>query len=214
MLRKLTFYEAIHIQGQEYFAITPIPVKIENTAEPGACSSSNQLEAQPQDSSPPPENPWLHPDVLTNASAVQTSVSSSPSPLSPLTLIPSPSGTNIMLSSASSSATADSTQVPPAPLVSDVITITIGSVGIKFPLTIIPPGASETIVLQPPDLTIPGVITIGGPMTSGSPTDAAVTVMVTPTTSATVVTAVIASVATYTGTTTAPGGQSSVYTTM
>ncbi|KAI9064371.1 hypothetical protein FKP32DRAFT_1570191 [Trametes sanguinea] len=63
----LTFYEASHINGQPYFAITPIPVVVMNDHQTDACSNgTNQLQAFPQQSSPYPQSPWL------NGSAIST----------------------------------------------------------------------------------------------------------------------------------------------
>ncbi|KAI0781002.1 hypothetical protein BD413DRAFT_17643 [Trametes elegans] len=56
----LTFYEASHINGEAYFAITPLPVTVMNEHPTDACTNgTNALQAFPQPSSPPPQSPWL-----------------------------------------------------------------------------------------------------------------------------------------------------------
>ncbi|OBZ78717.1 hypothetical protein A0H81_00661 [Grifola frondosa] len=53
----LTFYENSHAQGNNFFSITPIPVELQNSAPSDACTSAvNDLQDQPQPSSPPPSN--------------------------------------------------------------------------------------------------------------------------------------------------------------
>ncbi|KDQ63760.1 hypothetical protein JAAARDRAFT_203154 [Jaapia argillacea MUCL 33604] len=54
-----TLYESSHFNGSPYFSITPVPISIENTNVNGSCTDVNTLLAQPQPSSPPPQNPWL-----------------------------------------------------------------------------------------------------------------------------------------------------------
>jgi hypothetical protein len=56
----LTFYEVSHFERQPLFAITPIPVTIENTNFSEKCTNgTNQLEPQPQSSSPLQSSPFL-----------------------------------------------------------------------------------------------------------------------------------------------------------
>ncbi|KAI0362023.1 hypothetical protein OH77DRAFT_1416222 [Trametes cingulata] len=56
----LTFYEASHINNQPFFSITPIPVTVMNDHPTDSCSNgTNTLQDFPQQSSPPPQSPWL-----------------------------------------------------------------------------------------------------------------------------------------------------------
>ncbi|KAG6832470.1 hypothetical protein H0H92_001516 [Tricholoma furcatifolium] len=57
----LTFYETSHINGEGYFSITPIPVKISNSGDTDSCSASetNKLQSQPQASSAVSQSPFL-----------------------------------------------------------------------------------------------------------------------------------------------------------
>ncbi|KAF8609248.1 hypothetical protein BDV93DRAFT_137060 [Ceratobasidium sp. AG-I] len=57
-----TYYEVSRINEQTYFSITPIPIFILNNQSPSdddTCGGSTAPEAQPQPSSPPPEQPFL-----------------------------------------------------------------------------------------------------------------------------------------------------------
>ncbi|CAE6511374.1 unnamed protein product [Rhizoctonia solani] len=57
-----TYYEVSRINEVIYFSITPIPIFIlNNQSPPGdeSCDGSTEPEAQPQPSSPPPEQPFL-----------------------------------------------------------------------------------------------------------------------------------------------------------
>ena len=105
---------------------------------------------------------------------------------------------------------------------SAAITVTIGSSGVQWPLTITPPQASETVVIQPAP-SLPGVVTLisiaapeatstddtGGP--DGE--DGTVTVMIAPTASATPVTVVFISLETLTATSVDPDGSDKTFTT-
>ncbi|TFK76960.1 hypothetical protein BDN72DRAFT_830136 [Pluteus cervinus] len=56
----LTFYEQAQINGTPSFAITPIPITIQNNHPSGDCSSiSNTLQPQPQPCSPYGQSPFL-----------------------------------------------------------------------------------------------------------------------------------------------------------
>jgi len=56
----VTIYEGSHINGTAYYSITPIPISIQNTNTNGDCSNiTNNLQSQPQGSSPPAVNPFL-----------------------------------------------------------------------------------------------------------------------------------------------------------
>jgi len=55
----LTLYEASRFLHQPIFAITQIPVNIENNNPGGSCSGSLQLFPQPQPTSPLSGSPWL-----------------------------------------------------------------------------------------------------------------------------------------------------------
>ncbi|CUA73937.1 hypothetical protein RSOLAG22IIIB_01458 [Rhizoctonia solani] len=55
-----TYYEVSRINGATYFSITPIPIFIlNNQSGDESCNGSTEPEAQPQPSSPPPEQPFL-----------------------------------------------------------------------------------------------------------------------------------------------------------
>ncbi|KZT30373.1 hypothetical protein NEOLEDRAFT_1152916 [Neolentinus lepideus HHB14362 ss-1] len=55
-----TLYEGSHINNQGFFSITPILITIQNTAVSGDCTNdTNAYLGQPQESSPPPQNPFL-----------------------------------------------------------------------------------------------------------------------------------------------------------
>lgn len=59
---KYTYYEVSRINEQTYFSITPIPIFIlNNQSGDEQCEGSTEPEAQPQPSSPPPEQPFLGP---------------------------------------------------------------------------------------------------------------------------------------------------------
>jgi hypothetical protein len=60
-ISKVTFYESYHLQGTPHFAITPLPVAIDNTDKEGDCDG-NALQDQPQASSAPSRSPWLNED--------------------------------------------------------------------------------------------------------------------------------------------------------
>ncbi|TFK41018.1 hypothetical protein BDQ12DRAFT_710873 [Crucibulum laeve] len=69
----LTFYEASHFNSDAHFVITPIPISIENETTSQSCTSGvNDLESQPQTSSPLLQSPFL-PGQDTS---VQTAVAS------------------------------------------------------------------------------------------------------------------------------------------
>ncbi|TFK57309.1 hypothetical protein OE88DRAFT_1650953 [Heliocybe sulcata] len=62
----LTLYEGSHVNNDGYFSITPIPITIENTAVSGSCTNgTNDYLGQPQESSPPPPNPFLPTQPIT-----------------------------------------------------------------------------------------------------------------------------------------------------
>ncbi|CDO68338.1 hypothetical protein BN946_scf184799.g65 [Trametes cinnabarina] len=72
----LTFYETSHINGEAYFAITPLPVVVMNDHQTDACSNgTNELQAFPQQSSPYPQSPWLNGSV-TSTQALPTATGS------------------------------------------------------------------------------------------------------------------------------------------
>ncbi|KAL5641005.1 hypothetical protein ACGC1H_001470 [Rhizoctonia solani] len=55
-----TYYEVSRINKATYYSITPIPIFIlNNQPEDDSCNGSTEPEAQPQPSSPPPEQPFL-----------------------------------------------------------------------------------------------------------------------------------------------------------
>ncbi|CAE6474839.1 unnamed protein product [Rhizoctonia solani] len=55
-----TYYEVSRINKVTYFSITPIPIFIlNNQSKDESCEGSTEPEAQPQPSSPPPEQPFL-----------------------------------------------------------------------------------------------------------------------------------------------------------
>ncbi|KAB5589050.1 hypothetical protein CTheo_7513 [Ceratobasidium theobromae] len=68
-----TYYEVSRINEITYFSITPIPIFILNNQSPSedvVCDGSTEPEAQPQPSSPPPEQPLLSPGfTLTTGSS-------------------------------------------------------------------------------------------------------------------------------------------------
>lgn len=55
----LTLYEQSRFSDEAIFAITQLPLNIENNQPSGACSGSEQLYAQPQPTSPLSASPWL-----------------------------------------------------------------------------------------------------------------------------------------------------------
>ncbi|KAF9015304.1 hypothetical protein BDQ17DRAFT_1340823 [Cyathus striatus] len=60
----LTFYEASQFERETLFAITPILVTIENASSSEKCTNgTNQLESQPQPSSPLPSSPFLQNNI-------------------------------------------------------------------------------------------------------------------------------------------------------
>ncbi|CAE6423276.1 hypothetical protein BN14_01431 [Rhizoctonia solani AG-1 IB] len=55
-----TYYEVSRVNEETYFSITPIPIFIlNNQSGDESCDGSTEPEAQPQPSSPPPEQPFL-----------------------------------------------------------------------------------------------------------------------------------------------------------
>ncbi|KAI0274626.1 hypothetical protein BC834DRAFT_848968 [Gloeopeniophorella convolvens] len=82
-----TVYEGSHINGQNYFSITPVPISIENTSPSGPCTNgTNQLQDLPQPNSPPPANPFLNTSGLAplDASSSSAATSCTPSLQAPL----------------------------------------------------------------------------------------------------------------------------------
>ncbi|KAH9946167.1 uncharacterized protein BXZ73DRAFT_37760 [Epithele typhae] len=66
----LTLYEGSHIDGAAYFSITPYPVTVMNDRPSDACTDdTNALQAFPQQSSPPPQTPWLNGTTVTTTAS-------------------------------------------------------------------------------------------------------------------------------------------------
>ena len=56
----MTFYETSRLDQQELYAITPIPITINNPSRDGNCADiQNDLEEQPQRDRPAPVPPFL-----------------------------------------------------------------------------------------------------------------------------------------------------------
>lgn len=216
----MTFYEGFHLKGASFFGITPIPLKVENSNQSAvSCPSVNTLVAQPQPFSAPAQSVWLDADTVFSVSedpSQPTSVSFA-SAASPWTLIPVPSGMSYVPSSLIP------TPTPPAPTAGmDTITITVGPLGIQWPITIGPPFSPETVVIQPAFSAPPGMVTVVSIAPSSAPTvtkdssgdQGTITVMVSPTMKPTTVTIVLASPTTSTVLTTMPGGLTTTFTTL
>ncbi|GJE86017.1 hypothetical protein PsYK624_020970 [Phanerochaete sordida] len=179
----ITLYESSHLAGSQFFSITPVPVSIENNAPSGACSSTNQLFAEPQASAPLPANPFL------NANALSQSVA-----------LFAPQQT------ASSSSVASSIAAPTP----QAMTVTVGTAGAQWPMTVIPSGGYAPVVLEPSGYNPTAAVTVTGVIASASASSGGgdsgtVTVVVTPTFAPTPVTVVLVSMDTETVTTTVSG---------
>ncbi|CAL1704773.1 unnamed protein product [Somion occarium] len=71
----LSFYEVSHINNQEYFIISAIPVEVQNDNKQGGCNSTNALATFPEPDNAPTQSPWL------NSTAGATSIAPNlPSP--------------------------------------------------------------------------------------------------------------------------------------
>ncbi|KAL1952079.1 hypothetical protein VTO73DRAFT_1228 [Trametes versicolor] len=164
----LTLYETSHLNDLSFFAITPIPVQIENTGNAtDTCDSlENALQAQPQLSNPPPAD--VVSDTKSQSGASPSDVASSSSAASQTgadsvaaTATSSGNATasatsaevtgtaiasgNVTASATSSDAT---TATPPSSSSTDggsIITITAGDGDITVSVT----GLPGTIVIEP-----------------------------------------------------------------
>lgn len=206
------------MSNMQYFSITPIAVTIENNSPSGSCSSPNTLFAQPQASSPFPENPFLEASTLTLSTGSETSAPAH-SPVAPLTLVNSQDITTASslatLQTQAASVTASS---PPSPSQAQggALTVTVGPSGLQWPLTIASPQETVPIVVGPSDYNLPGTVTVTASvisMDAGQLSSGMVTVVVTPTFTPTPVTVVLVSMDTETLTTTV-SGQPTVFTTV
>lgn len=57
---QMTLYEGSHINNQDFYTITPVPIQINNPHQSGQCTEGvNALESQPQPSSPSPQSPLI-----------------------------------------------------------------------------------------------------------------------------------------------------------
>ncbi|KIP12585.1 hypothetical protein PHLGIDRAFT_27363 [Phlebiopsis gigantea 11061_1 CR5-6] len=186
----ITLYETSHMSSVQYFSITPITLTIENNSPSGSCSSTNALFAQPQASSPFPENPFL--EDITTAS----------SPASPQT-----QAATVTASSSPSFSSQDR---------NGALTVTVGPSGLQWPLTIASPQETVPIIVGPSDYNPLGTVTVTASIVStdaGQVSSGMVTVVVTPTSTPTPVTVVLVSMDTETLTTTV-SGQAAIFTTV
>ncbi|KAI0082676.1 hypothetical protein K474DRAFT_1670875 [Panus rudis PR-1116 ss-1] len=55
----LSFYEVSHINNEEFFSITNLPVEIQNTQVSGGCDQTNGLASFPEPDNAPQQNPFL-----------------------------------------------------------------------------------------------------------------------------------------------------------
>ncbi|KAI0051758.1 hypothetical protein FA95DRAFT_1484931 [Auriscalpium vulgare] len=137
-----TVYETSHINNEDFFSITPIPISIENTNFNGPCTDGvNALQSLPQPDSPPAQQPFLN----ATATPLDTSSHSGTIPVSgsiPVT-VPSPL---------------------PTPNATQVITLTIGPSGVPLPFpTATPPPGTVTLLL----VTVDTVTTTAQGQTTG-----------------------------------------------
>lgn len=191
----ITLYETFHIAGSSFFSITPVPINIQNTAPSGSCQSTNAVLAEPQASSPPPANPFLDVNVINQVTE---------------------SAALFATQQASPTTSSDNSTNSPTP---QAMTVTIGTAGAQWPMTIVPSNGYEPVVLEPSGydptaaVTVTGIIAASGSPTNGdgNPNDM-VTVVVTPSFAPTPVTVVLVSMNTEVVTTTVSGGVS-VFTT-
>ncbi|KAF7791957.1 hypothetical protein EIP86_002983 [Pleurotus ostreatoroseus] len=103
----------------------------------------------------------------------------------------------------------------------NTITISVGPLGLQWPITIGPPLSPETVVIQPAFSPLSGMVTVVT-VTPSSPTvtedsngdQGTITVMVSPTSKPTPITIVLASATTTTGTTTMQGGLATTFTSL
>ncbi|KAI0094723.1 hypothetical protein BDY19DRAFT_38682 [Irpex rosettiformis] len=182
----LTMYELSHIGTSQYFAITAVPINVQNSEQQGQCTGLNELLDQPQPDYPPPPNPFANPSIF------------------PSTPTATYSGMQTVLSS----------RLPsyyPMPSVLPTLTYTIGDSGVQWPLTVTV-SAMGPIVVVPTGYDASGSITLSDVLTDTStPThtitegDETIIVVVGPTVTPPPVTVVLASVQTLTVTQTEPG---------
>ena len=180
-------YELSHIGASQYFAITAVPISIQNNAQSGECAGLNELQDQPQPDFPPPPNPFA------NASLVS----------------PTPTATSSGMQTIFSSSRPSSYYSMPSVL--PTLTYTISNSSVQWPLTVTVSDMGPVVVV-PTGYGASGSITLSDILTDTStPThtltegDETIIVVVGPTATPPPVTVVLASVQTLTVTQTEPG---------
>lgn len=184
-------YELSHIGASQYYAITAVPITVDNNALSGQCAVLNELQDQPQEDYPPPPNPFANSSLFPPTSTVE------------------PSGMKTVVNSPLSSFYSMPTAVP-------TLTYTIGATGVQWPITVTV-SAMGPVVVVPTGYGASGNITLSDVATdSTAPTrtvkegDGTVIVVLGPTVTPPPVTVVLASVQTLTVTQTEPGVSSVV----